>query len=91
MAPQEETFLCSKTFFVDGSNRETQDDGPNQTQNQLFVRVDNILGTNISQINSTLFNKVEGTIAILDFLQAESRVSVELSKGLVSNNLFEVC
>lgn len=43
---------------------ETQDDGPDEPEDEAVVAIDNVMGPHVLQVNSLLFEKLQGLVYI---------------------------
>jgi hypothetical protein len=86
-APQEQTFLGRKTFLGEASDGESENDGPNKTEGQLDVSVNNVLSSNTDQLDVMILNELKGLVDVFGFLDTHSGVLVVFVNNLSRNGL----
>lgn len=77
LTPQQQPFFRMTPFLVDICDTEPQYETPNHSQDQFSIPIDDIFGTNVGQVNSHLFDPVEGLFRVLHLLDSQDWVLVE--------------
>lgn len=78
------------------SHLKTQDDGPDETQGESVISIHDVMGTNIFQVNSLLFKKLQGFVHIFQAVDPHSTASrpwLECDrekKKLLSRRFYEI-
>lgn len=80
--PQKETVLALETIHLDVVDLNSNNDLEDQCQGQLVDTVENILRSNIDQLQSPLVNQViEARLQILTSLESELRILGHTTKA----------
>jgi hypothetical protein len=90
LTPQQQTLLRTETLLVDVADGESQNEGPYQTQDDLAVTIDDVLGTGIGKLDPPASDEVERLVDVLKLLHPQLGSGGIAAEGLVTENLKEV-
>ena len=90
LAPQQQALLRTQTLLVDVADCEAQNQGPYQTQYDLAVPVDDILGTNVGHLDAPPLDVVQRLVDIFEFLHAEFGFGSIAAERFVAQDFEEV-
>jgi hypothetical protein len=90
LTPQQQTLLRTETLFVDVADGESQNEGPYQSQDDLAVAVDDVLGTSIGKLDPPTSDEVERLVDVLKLLHAQLGTGGIAAEGFVAEDLEEV-
>lgn len=90
LTPQQQTLLRTETLLVDVADGESQNKGPYQTQDDLAVAIDDVLGTGIGKLDPPASDEVERFVDVLKLLHPQLGSGGIAAEGLVTEDLKEV-
>jgi hypothetical protein len=88
--PLEQIVLGRATSTLELLDLVTQNDGPDQTKNQLKILVSDILRTNSDELDALVLEELQAGTGVLKHLSADLGLLVVLVDGLARNDLEQV-
>ncbi|PPJ54833.1 hypothetical protein CBER1_07847 [Cercospora berteroae] len=90
LTPQQQSFPRRQTLIIDITNRESQNQCPNQAKNNLPIPIHDIFSPNIRQLNLPTLDKVERDIDIFKALHTKFGTSGVAAEGFGGEDFEEM-